>query len=65
MPKFQLIHKVDYDGEWYHIVKNDTTIKSIKVHPSLEDEALIQALDEYERILNFQVQITILKETEL
>lgn len=60
MPTFQLIHKHDYDGDWYHIKKNDETVKSIKDDHT--EETLHRAYSEYERIRDFQVVTTVLRE---
>lgn len=65
MPKLRLIRKIDLEGNWYHITKDETTIKSFKFDNSNEDEVYNKALDEFMRISAIQCSTHIINEVEI
>jgi hypothetical protein len=59
----ELVHKIDADGEWYHIRKNGKPEKSFSVTDENREDKLKEAKEYYNRLKVPTQETIILTET--
>jgi len=67
MPKFKLVFKSDYDGDWYQIWRDDSCLKCFGVYDDPPEEVKIKAENFFNDVVNKQKKptIEIIKTVEL